>query len=146
MAPSMAKNRPTSADAAKHPLQASLERIADELNLVRTVLDELRSAFQWAVQNRILPKQDVAARLPQHSMPPVFDPNEVVEYCHGGYQHVAQIVSLDNPTNRATIRLNESGETREVSQYDLLKATNCHARVAQRDSQPSELRAPGELF
>ena len=49
----MAKKRPSAPaeSTPEHPLACQLERLADEVQLLRTVLDEIRSDFQWAVQN-----------------------------------------------------------------------------------------------
>lgn len=47
----MAKKRPAAERCSEYPLADQLDRVGDELQLLRQVLDELRSDLQWAVQN-----------------------------------------------------------------------------------------------
>lgn len=45
----MVNEKSVSSAEQEHPLIAPLERIAGELQLVRTVLDELRTDIQWSI-------------------------------------------------------------------------------------------------
>lgn len=42
---------PAAASQTEHPLSEILERLANELQLTRQALDELRTDVQWAIQN-----------------------------------------------------------------------------------------------
>ena len=63
---SLAKQSPTTAELEIVPV---MERIADELQIIRNVLDEIRTDFQWAVQNgRIVLQTDPSGQF-AHQLP-----------------------------------------------------------------------------
>ncbi|MEQ9411961.1 MAG: hypothetical protein RIK87_29880 [Fuerstiella sp.] len=122
MVATMAKNRPASAPATEHPLLQPLERIADELNLIRTVLDEIRSDYQWAVQNRrpqFVDTNDFPAV--DNVRLTLFDEGDAVEVDHNRLQGFGEILAVDDATNLATVLMIPSNEHVTVLQDALRK-------------------------
>lgn len=155
MVSTMAKNRPASAPATEHPLLQPLERIADELNLIRTVLDEMRSDYQWAVQNR-RPQFADTKDVPTADKVPLtlFDEGDAVEVDHNRLRGFGEVLAVDDATNLATVLMIPSNEHVTVPQDSLRKAEgdqlNQHslstATATAAESDRRDLPEPGNLF
>ena len=155
MVSTMAKNSPASAPTTEHPLLQPLERIADELNLIRTVLDEIRSDYQWAVQNR-RPQFADTKDVPTADKVPLtlFDEGDAVEVDHNRLRGFGEVLAVDDATNLATVLMIPSNEHVTVPQDSLRKAEgdrlNPHslstATVAAAETDRRDLPEPGNLF
>ncbi|WP_231740961.1 hypothetical protein [Thalassoglobus neptunius] len=143
-----------SSTEAESEVVPALERIADELQIVRNVLDEIRTDFQWAVRNGrvVIHSQSTEPVTPQHPEVTLFNEGDAVEFDLGGEFAFAEIVELNDGLNRAIVQLTPSGETITVQQDDLQKVETDRLARAQRNGPEQsiettcELPEPGELF
>lgn len=155
MVSTMAKNRPASAPATEHPLLQPLERIADELNLIRSVLDEIRSDYQWAVQNR-RPQLVDTNDLPSvdNVRLALFDEGDAVEVEHNRLRGLGEILAVDDATNLATVLMIPSNEHVTVPQDSLRKAEGDRLNRSAlnevggttAETNRGDLPEPGNLF
>lgn len=158
----LAESGPSATAESSHPLASHLDRIADELQLVRQVLDELRTDFQWAVQNGRLRVEHSDHEAVSGSPLTLFDEGDAVEFWHEGKDCFGEIIAIDDARNRATVLLIPSNETVSVLQDELTRVepderrgqpdtvvstsetlTNVETTAIPTDR---EMPAPGNLF
>ena len=152
----MAKTKPPS--SVESDLVSALDRVGDELQLVRQVLDEIRTDFQWAIQNgRIMVRGE---QTNANNTPPivVFDEGDGVELEIDGETVFGEVVAVNDGINQATVQLIPSHRKVTVRQDDLRRVEpDVLARQAPPMSidvadlhyipQPvGELPEPGNLF
>lgn len=143
----MAKKRPSAtANESQQPLEA-LERIGDELNLIRTVLDELRADFQWAVQNG-----RVTIVMPEPAAPIRFHEGDGVQiHDRNGIRH-GEIVEMDHAIDRAWVAVGPGNEVDSFPIESLTKkqedSFTGHQQTQQVDSSSPNATTPipGSLF
>ncbi len=146
----LAKTKPASAESG---LSAALNRIADELRVVRDVLDEMRADMQWAVQNgrvvvQVEPPQSESAPSPLT----LFEEGDAVEFEHGSEVAFGEVVETNDGLNEAVVLLIPSNERVTVRQDDLQRVEP--DPLSRRDTSSSatapepvrELPKPGQLF
>jgi len=143
----MAKQRTLSSAEREHSLVAPLERLADELQLVRTVLDELRFDIQWAVQNGAFKARRSGSRdgsaLPALTL---FNQGDAVDFSLDGQSHFGEVVDIDDANNLASVVVIPSNEVITVSQDALTKQD---PDPLQRETIPQmndAMPEPGNLF
>jgi hypothetical protein len=113
----MARQRPAPAnETLEHPLSKQIERLCNELQLTRQVLDELRTDVQWAIQNGLVPRK---AETPLHNLLPVYDEGDAVEVNHNRLQEFGEIISVDDAETSAVVLLIPSNETITLPQDSL---------------------------
>ena len=114
----------------KHPLAEILERLANELQLTRQALDELRTDVQWALQNCLIrsagpagepdsPSRDSATDSKAINLLPTFEEGDAVVVNHNGHELFGEVISIDDAENLAEVLLIPSNETLTVIQDNL---------------------------
>jgi len=131
----MARRQPSPSvgdnSAPEHPLVAPLERIADELKLLRMALDEIRTDLQWAVQNsRSVSETSIPPRSSAGEFIPLFDEGDAVEVNDGIHVSFGEVESIDDATNKATVILIPSNEVITVSQDSISRVVPDQLRRA----------------
>ena len=135
----MAKTRPSASADRTQPIATQLERIGDELNLIRTVLDELRSDFQWAVQNGCL-----KIVVPEQIVPVPSHEGDQVEVQGSKGTRTGEIVEMDHAIDRAWVA---SGPDNQIDSVAVESTTKRQQDVFTEDEPCSaELPDPGSLF
>lgn len=136
--------------SAESDIASALDRVADELQLVREVLDEIRTDFQWAVQDgRIVDRTERAEIHERVQSLTLFNEGDGVELDIDGELTFGEVVSVDDGNNSAVVQLVPSNGTVTVRQDDLSKvdadpiAGHQSVNVAR---QPIPLPEPGSLF
>ena len=127
------QNSPSVGDnsAPEHPLIAPLERISDELKLLRTVLDEIRTDLQWAVQNdRSASEASMPVRRSAGEFISLFDEGDAVEVNDGIHVSFGEVESIDDATNEATVILIPSNQVITVSQDSISRVVPDQLRRA----------------
>ena len=118
---------PATASQPEHPLAEILERLANELQLTRQALDELRTDVQWAVQNCLTRSADepglsvrdsATNREPLHLLA-TFEEGDAVIVNHNGHELFGEVISIDDAENLAEVLLIPSNETMTVIQDNL---------------------------
>lgn len=121
----MPRRTPASAPepTPEHPLIAPLERLTEELKLVRTVLDEVRTDLQWALQNQgrvrdLMSRQNSleSASSAAGKLLTTFEEGDAVEVNDGEVPSFGEISSIDDAHNEATVILIPSNKVVTVSQ------------------------------
>ena len=83
--------------------ELALDRVGGELQLIREVLDEIRTHFQWAVQNGRIgvraERDDLLERLHAVAM---FDEGDDVELELNDEMVTGEVVTVDDARNEAT--------------------------------------------
>ncbi|MEZ6128996.1 MAG: hypothetical protein R3C59_09955 [Planctomycetaceae bacterium] len=111
-----------------HPLAEHIERLANELQLTRQVLDEIRTEIQWAVQNccrRIDPADSTRWPAPRKavesslSLLPTFDEGDAVVLRRNGEEIFGEVVTINDAENLAEVLLIPSNATITVIQDEL---------------------------
>lgn len=137
----MAKKRPSASADRNQPIVEQLERIGNELNLIRTILDELRSDFQWAVQNGRL-----TIAFPEQTVPVRFHEGDRVQIDDNKGIRTGEIVEMDHAIDRAWVATGAGNEVESVAVESMTK----HQPVVFTEDkpQPTELQLPdpGSLF
>ena len=136
----MPKKRPSASADRNQPIVEQLERIGNELNLIRTALDELRSDFQWAVQNG-----RVTIAFPEQTVPVRFHGGDHVQIDDNKGIRTGEIVEMDHAIDRAWVATGPN----EVESVAVESMTKQQQDVFTEDSpQPTELQLPdpGSLF
>ena len=139
------------AASAESDIASALDRVADELQLVREVLDEIRTDFQWAVQNgRIVVRAERAEIHEKVQSLELFDEGDAVELEIDGKLACGEVVAVDDGCNSAVVQLIPSNTTVTVQQDALSKvdsdALARHSPDARQPAVVPELPQPGNLF
>jgi len=148
----------TPSSSAESEIAIALDRIGDEVRVLREVLDEIRSDLQWEVQNgRIVGEVESleAASLDRESQPTsdlvLFDEGDAVELPVDGEPAFGEVLEVDDGRNVARVMVIPSGETVSVRQDELRKVEpDDLARLPQDKvavGEPvDEMPEPGNLF
>lgn len=133
----MAKKRTAATPASpateyEHPLAEHVERLANEVQLTRQVLDEIRTDLQWAIQNCMQRNSsddnsndgpdsaDVAPQeRPSLNLLPTFDEGDAVVLKHNGEEIFGEVAAINDAENLAEVLLIPSNTTITVTQDEL---------------------------
>ncbi|MCA9047090.1 MAG: hypothetical protein KDA89_00080 [Planctomycetaceae bacterium] len=116
----------------EHPLAEHVERLANELQLTRQVLDEIRTDLQWAIQNCLQRncsndnsngQPDSAKATPVEpstlNLLPTFDEGDAVVLKHNGEEFFGEVTAINDAENLAEVLLIPSNATITVTQDEL---------------------------
>ncbi len=111
---------------------APLERLTEELKLIRTVIDEIRTDLQWAVQNRHGKHEAAHPDVPTTAgrLLNTFEEGDAVEVNVGVEPSFGEISSIDDARNEATVILIPSNEVVTVSQDSITRVAPDQLRRA----------------
>lgn len=130
----MPRRTPASASDStpEHPLTTPLEKLTEELKLIRTVLDEIRTDLQWAVQNRDAKREAGPSVDPTNAgrLLNTFEEGDAVEVNDGVEPSFGEISSIDDARNEATVILIPSNEVVTVSQDSISRVAPDQLRRA----------------
>ena len=118
---------PAAVQQPEHPLAEILERLANELQLTRHALDEVRTDVQWAIQNCLTRSKDEPVSPAKNSVKqsthlnllPTFDEGDAVIVDHNGQELFGEVTSMNDAENLADVLLIPSNETMTVTQDKL---------------------------
>ena len=144
----MASESPESADCDVVPV---LERIADEIRVLRDVLDEIRTDFQWAIRNGRTEVGQPTRSAPSENPPLKVTAGDTVEFEYGGEPAIADVLKVNLDRHLATVRLIPNGTEMEVH-MDTLSKVPARTEI-RRGYEPTfdssdlpSLPEPGSLF
>lgn len=155
----VAKERASS--SAESEIALALNRVGDELQLIREVLDEIRTDFQWAVQNgRIVVRRERASIHEQLHSLDLFNEGDGVELELNGETVFGEVETVDDGRNEAMVHLIPSNEAVTVRQDALTKIQpdalarqtpssffeTVQPKTVHRTAVLPELPEPGNLF
>jgi hypothetical protein len=137
--------------------QDSVERLQDEIKVLRQCIDELHETFRWAVHNGRVhfaadhDEDHSKATTKQKSLEQL-EVNDAVQFEERGQPQFGEIVDLDDGRNRAMVQLIPRNQVIEVQQdrIERIKPDPLSGRVEEWDHRPAESPAPptppGQLF
>lgn len=152
----MAPTKPSA--SAELEIATALDRVRDEVAVLRNILDEIRSDLQWAVRNgRVVVQVEASEIAPPNSeaRPSIeltlFNEGDAVELEIGGEPALGEIIEVDDGRNVAHVSLIPSGQTVSVRQDELQKVEPDSLARLPQDKVPvgqpiGELPEPGNLF
>lgn len=137
-----------------------IERLANEVKVLRESVDELKTSLEWAIRNARLTVHFDEAATPSFLPPPplwLFEIGDAVTLEYQGEQIVGEVVELNDGENSATVRLVASGTLVSIEQDQLTGVPNellGHRPVSDETSSPSvpagdspaPAPTPGRLF
>lgn len=144
--------------SAESEIVIALDRVGDELRVLRDVLDEIRSDLQWAVRNGRVVLQSEGSQSDTPTIAPqittvltLFNEGDAVEFIHGGDPAFGEVVEVDDGRNVAQVMLIPSCETVLVQQDELRKVEPDELARLPQDKvvvgEPvGEIPEPGNLF